>query len=294
MDYVEELIDLPDGRTLEVATLGEPAGATILFHHGTPASSRTIKSFAPLLERGSFFIVTTSRAGYGRSTRLEGRSVARVVDDARVALDHFGRDDYVVAGWSGGGPHALACAALDAPRCLGAVVLAGVAPMDADFDWTAGMAEENIEEFELAMKGGPAFEEAIAAAGAFLKVMTSDNAIDMFGGLLSDPDKATLASVEARELFAEASRHAFEEGYWGSYDDDLAFCKSWGLDPTSIEVPVDVFYGDADLMVPPTHGAWLSGHLASARAHHYQVEGHFSVWASHFDEVASALKRGLS
>ncbi len=293
MDYVEELVYLPDGRTLEVASLGEPAGATIFFHHGTPASSRSVKMFAPLLELGNFFFVTTSRAGYGRSSRHEGRSIASVVDDARAALDHFGRGDYVAAGWSGGGPHALACAAFDTPRCLGAVSLASVAPMDADFDWTAGMGQENIEEFELAKQGGPAFEAAIAAAGAFFKEMTSDNVIDMIGGLLSDPDKETLASVEARGLFAEVSRYAFNEGYWGFYDDDLAFCRSWGFYPHSIEVPVDVFYGDADLMVPPTHGAWLMSHLPSATPHHHGADGHLSICANHFDEVALAFKSAL-
>jgi len=293
MDFNEALVDLPDGRTLEVATLGEPSGATVFFHHGTPGSSRTIKAFAPLLDRGRFFFITTSRAGYGRSTRHEGRSVASVVDDARVALDHFGRGDYVSVGWSGGGPHALACAALDTPRCLGVVTLASVAPMNAGFDWTEGMGPGNIEEFELAKKGGADFEAAIATAGAFIKVMTGDNVIDVLAGLLSDPDKAVFASVEARELFAEASRYAFEEGYWGFYDDDLAFCHPWGFYPTSIEVPADVFYGDADLMVPPTHGAWLAGHLPAARAHLYQAEGHVSIYVNHFDEVAAALQRAL-
>src|ERR1700692_1943947 len=151
MNYHEVLIDTPDGRTLEVGTLGDPSGHTVLFHHGTPGAANLVKMLlAPLADDGTLFVVTTSRAGYGKSTRLEGRDVASVVRDARAALDSLGRSDYVAVGWSGGGPHALACAALDRPRCLAAWSLAGVVPTTMDFDWTEGMGPESVEEVALA------------------------------------------------------------------------------------------------------------------------------------------------
>jgi hypothetical protein len=50
MAYREELIELDDGRTLEVATAGSPSGATIYFHHGTPGTTRTMKSLEGLLD----------------------------------------------------------------------------------------------------------------------------------------------------------------------------------------------------------------------------------------------------
>src|SRR5580700_4684438 len=110
MTYREEQFDLDDGRTLEVATMGDPSGTTIFFHHGTPGTSRTVKSLAALSDFGQFFVVTTSRPGYGQSSRREGRSIASVIGDVDAALDHVGRDEYVALGWSGGGPHALASA----------------------------------------------------------------------------------------------------------------------------------------------------------------------------------------
>ena len=192
MNYNEVLIDLPDGRTLEVGTLGEPTGQTVLFHHGTPGSVNLVRMLAPLAEDGRLFIVTTSRAGYGKSSRLEGRNVASVVRDARAALDSLGRSDYVVVGWSGGGPHALACAALDAPRCLAAWSLAGVVPTNMDFDWTDGMGPENVEEFALAKAGGPEYEARMAKDGEAFATATKENIIELFGGLLSEPDKAVM------------------------------------------------------------------------------------------------------
>jgi pimeloyl-ACP methyl ester carboxylesterase len=275
---------------LEVASLGDPAGSTVFFHHGTPGSARTLEHFEPLLGLGAFYFVTMSRAGYGKSSRRDGRAVGTIVDDARAALEHYGRDAYTALGWSGGGPHALACGALD-PSCRHVVTLASVAPLDGDFDWTAGMGPENVEEFALALEGGAKFEEAMEAAGTFVALMDESNVIAMMEGILSEPDKAALADDEFRRQMADATRYAVVQTWRGMYDDDLAFCKPWGFDLASITVPVDLFYGDQDLMVPPSHGARLAAQLANATVHHFVDEGHVSVWVRHVDEVAEALAK---
>jgi pimeloyl-ACP methyl ester carboxylesterase len=291
MNYNEVLIDLPDGRTLEVATLGEPTGHTVLFHHGTPGSANLVKMLAPLADDGELFVVTTSRAGYGKSSRLEGRDVASVVTDADAALDSRGRSDYVVVGWSGGGPHALACAALDAPRCLAAWSLAGVVPTNLDFDWTEGMAKENVEEFALAKEGGPEYEAQLATYGDAFATATKDNVVELFGGLLSAPDKAVLEAEAPREDFAASMRQGFEFGWRGFYDDDQAMMKEWGFDPATISVPVAVWFGDQDLMVPRTHAQWLVKSLPTVSEHFFAGDGHVSLVASHLDELSAAIKK---
>ena len=88
---------------------------------------------------------------------------------------------------------------------------------------------------------------------------TQDNVVELFGGLLSDPDKAAFDSDERPRAFrrrpcAKVSR----TGWRGFYDDDQAMMKEWGFDPTTIAVPVAVWFGDHDLMVPRTHGEWLA------------------------------------
>jgi pimeloyl-ACP methyl ester carboxylesterase len=291
MNYNEVLIDLPDGRTLQVGTLGEPSGQTVLFHHGTPGSVNLVRMLAPLADDGSLFIVTTSRAGYGKSSRLEGRDVAAVVSDARAALDSLGRSDYVVVGWSGGGPHALACAALDAPRCLAAWSLAGVVPTTMDFDWTDGMGPENVEEFALAKAGGPEYEARMAFYGDAFSTSTKDNIIELFGGLLSEPDKAVMEPESAREDFVASMHQGFEMGWRGFFDDDEAMMKEWGFDPTSIAVPVAVWFGQHDLMVPPTHGEWLVKNLPTATKSFFPDDGHVSLVVNHLDELSSAIKK---
>ena len=290
MNVEQHHVSTPDGRTLEVSTVGRSKGDTIFFHHGTPGSVALISFFAEMAERADIFVVAMSRPGYGNSSRLEGRTVASVVNDVTAVLDSLGRDSYLSVGWSGGGPHALACAALDTPRCRAAWSLAGVAPMDADFDWTEGMGPENLEEFALATEGGVRYEEFMARAAEEFSGATPDNIVELFGTLLPPVDKAALAEVDARLILANSARHAFTNGWYGFYDDDRAFFAPWGFDPTAIEVPVAVWYGDQDLMVPPSHGAWLASNLATALPTHFAHEGHLSLVTNHLDDLVAAFK----
>lgn len=278
MDITTHVVALADGRQLEVGTLGDPSGRTVVFHHGTPGSVLLARPLAEALARDAgVYVVTTSRAGYGRSTRHEGRTVASVVDDTRAVLDALGRKDYVAVGWSGGGPHAFACAALDAPRCVGVVSLAGVVPTDLDFDWTAGMGEANIEEFRLAQIGGPEYEASVATAGEEFRSATIDNLVEIFHGLWSPPDVTALDDEALRSELAEAFAYGFVESWRGFYDDDRAMLQPWGFSPTEITVPSFVYYGTEDFMVPATHGDWLVANIPGATKRRYEGEGHLSV-----------------
>ncbi len=293
MSFQERSVESPDGRQIQVATMGDPSGLTVVFHHGTPGSASLVRYFQKIADQSSLFFVTFSRPGYGTSSRLEGRTVSSVVADVRIVLDALARETYVAVGWSGGGPHALACAALDAPRCLAAWSLAGVAPTDVDFDWTEGMGPENVEEFALARKGGPQYEEHMRLQGEALADASATNIIELFGGLLSDVDKTALSELAARTILADSCREAFENGYFGFLDDDRAFFTPWGFDVSAITVPVMIWYGDHDLMVPPTHGQWLIDHVPTAIKEHKPADGHVSLLTNHEDDLKGALQNAF-
>ena len=103
---------LPDGRTLEAVDEGDPNGTLLIFHHGSPGAAVSFEPFDRAAAERGIRLVTVSRAGFGDSSRLEGRSVASAAADAAALADHLGAERFVTIGWSGGGPHALACAAL--------------------------------------------------------------------------------------------------------------------------------------------------------------------------------------
>ncbi len=288
MDDVIEIITTPDGRALEVARVGVDDGAAVVFHHGSPGAASMVGALEAVARRHGLLIVTMSRAGYGHSDARPGRNVASVVEDVVSLRRHYGISRYVAMGWSGGGPHALACAALDVD-CLGALSVAGVAPIDADFDWTEGMGPENLEEFALAREGGEAYVAHMNAVASEFATARAQSIVALFGGLLSDADRAALADESTRETLARGCRDAFVSSAAGFIDDDRAFFSPWGFDPASIEVPVEVWFGDQDLMVPPTHGDWLARTVPTAIAVHRPAEGHVSLLTSHADDLAVSL-----
>lgn len=278
-------IKTSDGRNLEYATVGNPGGKTVVFHHGTPGCFLTFFHYQELLSMGDFFVIAYSRAGYGNSDRHIGRSIDSVVGDVGAILENENRDSYVSVGWSGGGPHSLACAALDR-RCSGVVSVAGVAPIDADFDWTEGMGQGNIDEFELAKQGGQEYEEHVREAGEMFKNATAENVIELFGDVMSEVDKQAWASLDLRERAANDYVHGFSKSSDGFFDDDRAFLKPWGFSVEDIKVPTSFWYGSNDLMVPSSHGDWLSKNTPGAVGHYFAEDGHMSIWFNHLEEIA--------
>jgi pimeloyl-ACP methyl ester carboxylesterase len=266
-----------DGRQLEYLVRGPATGPVLLVHGGTPnpaADFGVVTGPAGLLGMRT---VTYSRPGYGASTDRPGRSVADAVGDVTELLDELGIDEFWTFGWSGGGPHALACAALLPDRCRAAALLAGVGPYGADgLDFLAGMDATNVRELTAAIEGFEAIEAYLEPLVHEFRAITAATMIDELGGLLSDVDRAALTREFAEDM-ADAFHRAIEQGIGGWRDDDLAFVGHWGFDLASITVPVAVWQGRQDRMVPYAHGEWLARAIPSAEPHLFENEGHLSL-----------------
>jgi pimeloyl-ACP methyl ester carboxylesterase len=268
---------LTDGRTLEYADSGPSAGRTLLYHHGTPGSASQARFLLAACADRELRLVTMTRAGYAQSTRLEGRSVADVAADAAALLDALGIERAVVGGASGGGPHSLACAALLPDRFAASLVVAGVAPYSADgLDFLAGMGKDNVTELTAALAGDGPLREFLEGEIPGIKEATAAGLIRLMQSLLPAVDVACL-NGEVGEDLVNGMVHAVSAGVDGWVDDDYAFIKRWGFDLRAITIPVSLWQGDADLMVPFAHGTWLAGALPTARVHLEPGQGHLSI-----------------
>jgi pimeloyl-ACP methyl ester carboxylesterase len=282
-------ITLTDGRDLEVEVSGPDGAPVLVFHHGTPGGSEQMRAMARAAEARGLRLVTWSRPGYGASTRQAGRTVADVVADTAAVLDHLGAESCLVAGWSGGGPHALACGALLADRVRAVLCIAGVAPYAAEgLDFLAGMGEDNIEEFGAALKGEDALRPWLDAQRPELVEMTADEVAVSLGNLVPAVDVAVLTGEFAEDLAAEF-RQAVSVGVDGWLDDDLAFTRSWGFELDDIAVPTYLWQGSDDLMVPFAHGEWLAERIPGVTAHLEQGEGHLSIGIGALDRMFDEL-----
>ena len=287
-------VKLAEGRIVQVLAAGPADGLPLVFHTGTPAGLVHYQPIIDAAARAGLRCVMYSRPGYGGSDPLPGRLVADAAGDVAAILDHLSAGDFVTAGWSGGGPHALACAALLSRRCLAAATIAGVAPHSAvGLDWLDGMADENVIEFSAAVSGEPGLTAMLTEAAAQLRDITGQEVAEAFGDLVTAPDKAAL-SGEFADYFAQATRAAVANGIDGWRDDDLAFVTDWGFALDDVAVPVTVWQGDQDAMVPFAHGQWLAGRIAGARARLLDGEGHLSVITNYVDAICADLAAAAS
>lgn len=283
-----ESIALSDGRRLDVYVSG-PEGATpLIWHHGTPGSRVTSRHLERSVHAHGLRLVTMSRPGYGSSSRRRGRRVVDVVADTAEVLAWLGVDQCVTSGASGGGPHALACAAR-LRGVAGCLVIAGVAPYDAaDLDWLDAMGQDNLDEFAAAIEGEDPLRHHLDALEGDFRDISPEEIVDAMSSVLPDVDRAALTGEYALDV-AAGFREALASGVDGWLDDDLAFVNAWGFDLAEVITPTMLWQGDRDLMVPFAHGRWLAGALTHAMAHLVEGEGHLSIAEGAIDEMLDEL-----
>ena len=282
-------LSVSGSRTLLLREYGDPAGRPVFFHHGTPGCGRAYRPWTEAAQARGIRLIGYDRAGYGASDRDPGRDVAAVAGDIAAAADALGIGRFATYGASGGGPHTLACAALLADRVVAAVTFAGAAPHgEPDLDFMAGMGEDNIEEFGAALQGEDALRPLLEKFAAGMRETTPEQLADEMRTLLSPPDVAVLTGELAEHLHGSFLT-ATEQGVGGWLDDDLAFTRPWGFDVAAISIPVQVWQGGQDLMVPRSHGEWLGRHVPGADVHFPDEDGHLTVGENHRGEVLDWL-----
>jgi pimeloyl-ACP methyl ester carboxylesterase len=277
-EMVELTVTVPDGRDLEVLVTGPSDGLPMVFQHSTPGGVAAYQPMVSAAAQRGLRTVLYARPGYGGSTVQPGRTVAAAASDVAAILDRLGARHFVTVGWSGGGPHALACARLLAGRCLAAASLAGFAPYSASgLDWFAGMAEDNVGEYTAALAGCDRLEEAIAPVGPVLREVTPDQVPEVLADLASPVDADAMRG-EVAEYFATMFRSGLRDGLAGWRDDDLALVSDWGFLFTvpGDAAPIALWHGDRDRMVPFAHGEWLARHIPGARTHLVAGAGHLT------------------
>ena len=260
---VTQDLRLADGRMLRVHDTGAraaPHAVTLVWHHGSPQTGALLEPLVSAAAARGVRLVAYGRPSYGGSSPHPGRDVASAAGDVQQVVDALGVARFAVMGASGGGPHALACAALLPDRVAGAVCLAGLAPFTNAFDWYAGMASDG--GLRAAVEGRAA-RERYAASEVF------------------DPNVFTAADWAALKgawssLGVDAER-AGTAGSDGLIDDDVAFVTQWGFDVGQIVAPVLLVQGGQDRVVPPSHAEWLLRTCPSAELWLRPRDGHISV-----------------
>jgi pimeloyl-ACP methyl ester carboxylesterase len=256
-------LTLRDGRRLVVHDAGA-AGASdelvVIWHHGSPQTGAILEPLLAAAREREIRLVSYGRPSYGGSSPNRGRDVASAAADVGQVGDALGIDWFATMGASGGGPHALACAALLPDRVVGAVAIASPAPFTDEFDWYGGMVAPGGLR---AAEGGRASRERYAETDTFDERS------------FTPADWTALAGAWAS--LGQDAGEAGSAGPEGLVDDDLAFVAPWGFDPAGISVPVLLVQGGQDRVIPAAHADRLLGSIRSAQLWLRPLDGHVSV-----------------
>jgi pimeloyl-ACP methyl ester carboxylesterase len=285
----EHLIAADGGRVLRVVETGDADGFPVVIHHGTPGCAVPYAPHDDDAARRGIRLVAYDRPGYGGSSRHAGRSVADAANDVATIADALGFERLATWGISGGGPHALACAALLPDRVVAAASLASVAPFDAEgLDPLEGMAEMNVVEFQAVLEGEAALRPNHERDATAFVAGGPDGLRENLTTLLSPVDRAALTGELAQSLY-DSFAGAVAPGVDGWVDDDLAFVAPWGFDVGTIAVPLLLWQGVQDLFVPPAHGEWLAAHIPGVDVRMTDEDGHLTLFANRVPEVHAWL-----
>ena len=249
---MERTVRTSDGRTLVVEDAGDPAGRPVLVHLGTPDSRHLYGPWVADAAGRGLRLICYDRPGYGGSTPQPGRSIADCAGDVRAICAALGIDRLAMWGWSGGGAHVLACAALLPDLVAAAASLASLAPSGAEgLDYFVGMGQDNADAYRLLLT-----DEDAARANTdkdregFLAASASDVA-QVFASMSAPVDAAVMqGQSEMAAWMADAIQDGLAPGSQGWWDDDRAHLEPWGFELTDITVPVLLLHGRQDNSFP--------------------------------------------
>jgi pimeloyl-ACP methyl ester carboxylesterase len=285
----EEVVRLPDGRRVAIASHGDPQGAPLFLFHGIPGSRLGLHYVdGPAKERG-VRVVCPDRPGVGRSDPHPERTIPGYADDVGALADALGFERFAVLGYSGGAPYALACGAKLPERVSAVGTMAGAGPHDRP-GAREGCSKSDLMLLDLSLRR-PFLARLAMFGWAKVARFAPSVALKSLAEDLSEPDRRFLegevqqrGAAEVMGLFAEV----FRQGGGGAVLEYRLHGRPWGFSFEEMSVPVHLWHDEADLVVPVHHAEDLASRLPDAKLHKLRDTGHFSI-QQHYGTMLDTL-----
>ncbi|MFK4085794.1 alpha/beta fold hydrolase [Kribbella sp. NPDC020789] len=233
-------------KLLEYTLYGPTDGFRVISLGGSPSTRWKRPSVAGTIEEAGVRMLIPDRPGYGGSPRRQGRTVAAAAADVAQLADHVGWPEFAVIGGSGGGPHALACAALLPDRVTRCAVVGGIAPLTAD--GPEPTSEDEAADPRQSLTAWLAVHDPARFRARFAALAEQIMAAVAAGGPEFPPAPGEPAGPPARDDPEAMARltATFVTSTDGCLDDNVAFATPWGFDLGSVQVPTSIWHGSAD------------------------------------------------
>lgn len=264
------------GRVLTVEDTGPETGYPVLVHNGG-GSRHLFPAAVRSAHLNGFRLISYDRPGYGGSTPMPGRKIADCAADVGAILAELGLHKVAAWGFSGGGPYALATAALLPGAVSGVCVFAPLGPYGADgLDFLDGMDESYHEEVRVFFADRQAAREKFRseAAEMFGRLSVPQGWLRLWGAM-AHQDEAH--GQEMADYLARSMRDGWTNGDSGWWDDWSAFLSPWGFDLADVGAPVILWHGLADTRCPPAHSRWFASQVRNIVTYFPEHDDHTNI-----------------
>jgi pimeloyl-ACP methyl ester carboxylesterase len=269
-------LSLSDGRRLGFAEYGDPAGSPLFYFHGWPSSRLEAQVIDAAAAQTRVRVIAPDRPGFGLSDFLPCRNMSHWPADVCALASHLGLSRFGVLGVSGGGPYAAACAALIPDHLSSVLMICSVAPCDMPHA-TDGMVRLNRWLLSFARKA-PWLAQKVSKLCLWVLWRRGDQLTPkQIENRLPEPDKKAVADAGLRQALIAGSREALRRGVGGAAWDGLLLARPWGFDLQTIRVPVHLWHGEKDVIVPCAMGRYLAKVIPGCQARFSAEDGHFSL-----------------
>jgi pimeloyl-ACP methyl ester carboxylesterase len=285
----EHRIRLADGRTLACLELGDPGGVPVLYFHGYPGSRLEVRLAAGAAERLGLRMLAPDRPGFGESSFQPGRTLSDWSGDIAQLMDHFDLEYCSVVGVSGGGPYALACAAHNPERLYRVALVCALAPLVGRWS-TRGMLARNRLILALAA-WSPPLARLIVSLAAYLIRRHPGRLLTHMMVNAPAADRRVLADADFQALIVASTAEALRQGNAGVSWELTLLARPWDFKLQDVLVPVRIWQGLADTIVPAAMARRLSDELPHSETRYLPDEGHLSLIVRHLDDVLTDLCR---
>ena len=278
---------LNDGRNLGYAEWGDRRGSPVFYFHGFPGSRLEARLADHAAARHHIRLIGLDRPGYGISDSKTGRRMTDWANDIAELADHLAIERFSVLGVSGGGPYAAACAHELSDRLISTGIACGLGPIRPP-QLLAGMTP--INRFGLLLiERSPALAKHIIPPALLPLRYYPRLVLRIMAHSAHEPDKATIMSLQIRQVLIASFIEALRLGAHGAISDVILYSQDWGFSLSDIHTPVRLWHGEKDRIVPAAMGRYVARHIPDCQATFYAAEGHFSLVLNHFNDFLDLL-----
>lgn len=276
-------ITLSDGRKLGFAEFGDRPGKPIFYFHGFPGSRLEAKLAEKISLDTHVRFIGIDRPGYGLSSFKPGRTFMDWADDVSELADALGFDRFSILGVSGGGPYAAACACKMPDRLDAVGIICGMGPVDVP-DLIKGMPWLYRQGLRIAGRL-PGITAVIYAFAALFFRFYPQQMLAILSGTVTGPDKIALKNKKLMQVLSASFQEAFRNSLRWPATDIVLYSRPWGFSLKDINIPVHLWHGDKDRIVPSEMGRYMAQSIPNCRATFYPDEGHFSIILNRIEEI---------